>query len=148
MVVDAVIAGLVGGAVMSVWKMAEAVLTGQGLWRPPNLIASILLGERADTGRFLTSGFVVGMSLHAVASAGMGWFYGLVIAPPVRDWPVAAEAFVVLGYALASWAAYQYLAMPRWAPVMHRSTTPLSLAAAHVVWAGAFAWWHLGVARP
>lgn len=140
---DATIAGLVAGAVMSVWKMGEAALTGKGLWRPPNLIASIVLGEHADTGRFLASAFTIGMTLHALASALMGGFYGLVIAPHVHAWPTPAQTLLILGYALLNWAAYQYLIMPWLAPIMNRHSRPLSLAVAHLVWGLAFAWWYL-----
>jgi hypothetical protein len=146
MIVDATIAGLVAGAVMSIWKMLEATIKGKGFWRPPNLISSMVLGERADTGRFLFSGFMVGMALHALASAFMGWLYGLLIAGAVQEWTVLAETLLILFYALAHWAAYQYLVMPWLAPVMNRNTTQLSLAVAHLVWGGAFAWWYLGVA--
>ena len=75
MILTATIAGLIAGAVMSVEKMIEAALEGKGFWRPPNLIASVLLGERADTGRFLLDGFLVGMALHALAPAFMGWLW-------------------------------------------------------------------------
>ena len=145
MVLDATVAGLVAGAVMSIWKMAEAAIKGEGVWRPPNLIASILLGRRADTGRFLADGFLVGMALHALASAFMGWFYGIVIADAVQAWSLPAQTVLILGYALLHWAAYQYLIMPWLAAVMNRSTTPLSLAVAHLVWGATFAWWYLGV---
>jgi hypothetical protein len=146
MILDATVAGLVAGAVMSIWKMAEALARGRGLWRPPNLIASILLGERADTGRFLASGFVVGMALHAVASAFMGWLYGVLVSPAARDWSAPAEIAVILGYALLNWAVYQYLVMPWLAPIMNRRTGARSLAVAHLVWGLTFAWWYLAVA--
>ncbi len=108
-VLDATIAGLVAGAVMSVEKMAESGLRGRGLWRPPNLITSILLEERADTGRFLRSGFVAGMALHVLASAFMGWLYGMVTTEHVGTWPAPLEALLILGYAALNWAAYPYL---------------------------------------
>jgi hypothetical protein len=147
-VLTATIAGLVAGAVMSIEKMLETALTGKGFWRPPNLIASILLGPRADTGRFLLSGFLVGMGLHVLASTFMGWFYGAVIAEYVDGWTAPVETLLILGYALLNWAAYQYLLMPWLAPVMNRGSSPASLAVAHVVWGLAFAWWYLLVAGP
>jgi hypothetical protein len=148
MVLTATIAGLVAGAVMSVEKMLEAALKGKGFWRPPNLIASILLGQRADTGRFLLDGFLIGMALHALASAFMGWLYGIAIAEHVDQRSTLLEVLLILGYALVHWATWQYLIMPWLAPVMNRSSSPLSLAVAHLVWGGAFAWWYLFVASP
>jgi hypothetical protein len=146
MILTATIAGLVAGAVMSVEKMIEAAVRGKGLWRPPNLIASMVLGARADTGRFLLDGFLVGMALHALASAFMGWLYGIAIAEHVDQWSTLLEVLLILGYAVAHWATYQYLTMPWLAPVMNRNISPLSLAVAHLVWGGAFAWWYLLVA--
>ena len=145
MVVDATVAGLVGGLIMSVWKMAEAGLRGRGIWRPPNLIATIVLGDRTDTGRFSAVGFTIGMVLHMLVSALMGWFYGIVIAGAVQDWAVVARIATIATYALISWAVYQWLIMPRLAPTMDRETSAPSLAVAHLVWAAGFAWWFLAV---
>ncbi len=142
---DATVAGLVAGAVMSLWRMSEEAITGRGLWHPPNLIASIVLGERADTGRFLTSGLIIGMLLHALASAAMGWLYGLLIAPHTGHWPPLAQIPLILGYALLNWALYQYLIMPWLAPVMNRTSRPVSLAVAHLIWGATFAGWYLTV---
>lgn len=147
MVLTATIAGLVAGAVMSVGKMLEAALKGKGFWRPPNLIASILLGQRADTGRFLLDGFLVGMVLHALASAFMGWLYGVAIAEHVDQWPTPFEVVLILGYALVHWASYQYLVMPWLAPVMNRNSSAASLAVAHLVWGLTFAAWFLPMTR-
>lgn len=143
MVVTATVGGLIAGAVMSVEKMIEAALRGEGLWRPPNLIASILLGRRADTGRFLLGGLLLGMALHALASAFMGWLYGVAVAEHVDQWPALVQTLLILGYALIHWAAYQYLIMRWLAPVMDRASAPASLAVGHLVWGFAFAAWFL-----
>jgi hypothetical protein len=53
-----------------------------------------------------------------------------------------AELLVIIGYALLNWAAYQWLIMPRLAPVRNEKTGAVSLAIAHVVFGLAFAaWW-------
>ena len=143
MVLTATIAGLLAGMVMSVEKMLEAALKGQGFWRPPNLIATMVLGQRVETGRFVLDGFLIGMALHALASAFMGWLYAVVIAEHVQHWPALIEVLLILGYALVHWATWQYLLMPWLAPVMNRNSTPLSLAVAHLVWGAAFAAWFL-----
>jgi hypothetical protein len=143
MVLTATIAGLVAGAVMSIEKMIETAVRGKGLWQPPNLIASMILGQRANTGRFLLDGFLVGMALHALASAFMGWLYGVAVAEHVDHWPALLQILLILGYAIVHWATYQYLIMPWLAPVMNRNSSPLSLAVAHMVWALAFAAWFL-----
>jgi hypothetical protein len=93
----------------------------------------------------LLDGFVIGMALHALASAFMGWLYGVAIAEYVDQWPALLETLLILGYALVHWASYQYLIMPWLAPVMNRNSSAVSLAAAHLVWGGAFAWWYLSV---
>ena len=134
-----VIAGLIAGAVMTVWKMGEEAITGKGMWLPPNLIATIILGPRVATGRFIPSAFIVGMVLHAAASAAMGWLYGALVSPIAGALPPAAQLAVIVAFALVSWALYQYLMMPWLAPVMKEHSKPLSLAIAHVVWGLAFA---------
>lgn len=106
------VAGLVAGLVMTVWKMGEAVVTGAGAWRPPNLIATIVLGPSADTGAFSAAAFAVGMTLHLIVSIGIELAYGALAAwlLPALSWPRELGAIVV--YALASWVIYQWLIMP------------------------------------
>lgn len=135
-------AGLLAGLVMSVWKMGEAALTGAGLWRPPNLIATLVLGPSADTGSFAPVPFAVGMTLHALASIAMGVVYVALLARPTARHRPMAELAAIVAYALVSWAVYQWLIMPWLAPTMDASVSPLSLAVAHVVFGLAFAaWW-------
>jgi hypothetical protein len=85
--------------------------------------------------------FVTGMALHLVTSAGMGAFYGFALHPFVTGRGVLAEAAVVLGYVLVSWAVYQYLLMPWLAPVMDAHTDPFWLAVAHVVYGASLLAW-------
>lgn len=137
--VPGAIAGIVAGLVMTAWKMAEAVASGAGLWRPPNLIATIVLGQSADTGTFLGDAFLVGMVLHLGTSIAMGVVYATLLARPLRNARALTEVAVLICYALISWAVYQWLVMPWLAPIMNRETTALSLAVAHVVFALGFA---------
>jgi hypothetical protein len=99
-------AGLVAGLVMSGWKMAEAAVSGAGIWRPPNLIATIVLGPSANSGTFDLPAFLTGMVLHLLTSLGMGLVYAALAA---RLPPMAAlvEIAGIVGYALLSWATYQ-----------------------------------------
>jgi hypothetical protein len=131
-------AGVVAGLVMTVWKMAEAWLTGAGAFRPPNLISTIVLGPSANTGAFAAIPFVVGMALHILASIGMGVLYAAGSAR-LRHLRPVTELVAINAYALLSWAAYQSLIMPWLAPTMDAHVSPLSLAVAHVVFAVAFA---------
>jgi hypothetical protein len=132
---------------MTAWKMAEASISGVGLWRPPNLIATIVLGPSANTGSFVPVPFVVGMTLHLLASIGMGLAYAAV-APLLRRPRPAVEVVAIVGYTVLSWALYQYLIMPSLAPTMDANVSPASLAVAHVVFGLAFAaWWMSSRAR-
>jgi hypothetical protein len=131
-------AGVVAGLVMTVWKMAEAWLAGAGAFRPPNLIATIVLGPSANTGSFAAVPFLVGMALHLLASIAMGVVYAAG-SRRVRHLGRATELVAIVAYALLSWAAYQYLIMPWLAPTMDANVSPVSLAVAHVVFALAFA---------
>lgn len=134
-------AGVFAGLVMTVWKMAEAWVTGAGLWRPPNLISTIVLGPSANTGTFAAVPFVVGMTLHLAASIAMGLAYAAATTV-VREMRPAIEVLAILAYALLSWAVYQYLIMPWLAPTMDANVSPVSLGVAHVVFGAAFAlWW-------
>ncbi len=124
--------GAVAGLVMSAWKMGTDVVRGRGLWGAPELIATIPLGPSAYDGghRFRLGPAVVGLALHEATSAAMGLAY-----VPLVRYPVLARRPVVtaVGYALVSWAAYQYGIMPSLAPVMDRHVSPVGLAIAHVV---------------
>lgn len=136
------VAGVVAGLVMTVWKMAEAGLAGVGVWRPPNLIATIVLGASANTGDFAPAAFAVGMTLHVLTSVGMGVVYAALAARLLPDLAPATEVAVIVGYALLSWATYQWLVMPWLAPTMDENVSPTSMAIAHVVFALGFAaWW-------
>jgi hypothetical protein len=120
-------AGVVAGLVMTVWKMAEAWLTGAGAFRPPNLISTIVLGPSANTGSFAVIPFIVGMALHILASIAMGVVYAAG-SGRVRHLRPATELAVIVAYALLSWAAYQCLIMPWLAPTMDANVLPVSLA--------------------
>jgi hypothetical protein len=137
------VAGVVAGLVMTVEKMAEAAIAGVGVWRPPNLIATVVLGPSANTGEFSYAPFAVGMLLHVLASLAMGVVYAALAARFLpRVMTRAAELGVITAYALLSWATYQWLIMPWLAPVMDENVTPTSMAVAHVVFALGFAaWW-------
>jgi hypothetical protein len=136
------LAGVAGGLAMTVWKMAEAALRGLGVWRPPNLIATIVLGPSANSGSFAAVPFVVGMTLHLLTSIAMGMFYAWVVFRLRMRLNASAELLVIVGYALLNWAVYQWLIMPWFAPTMNKHTSPVSLAVAHVVFAvGMAAWW-------
>jgi hypothetical protein len=136
------VAGLVAGLVMTVWKMAEAAISGVGIWRPPNLIATIVLGPSANSGAFQYLPFAVGMLLHVLTSIAMGVVYAALAARFLPRMAPAPEFGVIIGYALLNWAAYQWLIMPWLAPVMDANVSPTSLAIAHVVFALGFAaWW-------
>ncbi len=135
--------GAVAGLVMSAWKMGTDVLRGRGLWGAPELIATIPLGPSAYDGghRFRPGPVLAGLVLHEATSAGMGLAYVPLVRHPVLGRRPIATA---VGYALASWAAYQYGIMPRLAPVMDRHVVPVGMAAAHVVFGlalGAYAAW-------
>jgi hypothetical protein len=136
------VAGVVAGLVMTVWKMAEAVIAGVGVWRPPNLIATIVLGASANHGEFSYAPFAVGMLLHVLTSLAMGVVYAAFAARFLPRVTRAAELGVIIAYALLSWATYQWLVMPWLAPVMDGNVSPTSMAIAHVVFALGFAaWW-------
>jgi len=139
---DGLAAGAVAGLVMSAWETGTDVLLGRGAWRAPELIATILLGPHGyDGGRRFEGAAAVGIALHEATSAGMG----LVYVPLVRHSVLGRRPVVTaVGYAVASWAAYQYGIMPRLAPVMDRHVAPLGLAIAHVVFGlalGAYPVW-------
>jgi hypothetical protein len=135
-------AGPLAGLVMTVWKMGEAILTGAGAWRPPNLISTVVLRPSANTGSFEAGPFAVGMTLHVLASIATGVAYVALLGPAMARRPVVAELAAIVAYVLTSWAVYQWLIMPWLAPTMDAHVSPLSLAVAHVVFALSFAaWW-------
>lgn len=134
-VVGWAVAGLLAGLVMSAWRMAEESLAARGMWRAPNLVASILLGARAIRGDFALGTVGVGMALHLATSAAMGVLFGLLAeAFGLTDVPGAVTVGAAVGYALLGWLLWQYLLMPWLAPEMGTETQPASLAVANGVY--------------
>ncbi len=140
---EGTVAGIVAGIVMSIWKMGQTAVQGKGLWRPPNLFGTILLGKDADRTDFAPVPFLAGMALHVATSAGMGWIYAALAHPLLGRPGGLGLVLASVAYALLSWAIYQYLIMPWLAPIMDRNTSPFWLAVAHVVYGLAFAGWIL-----
>jgi hypothetical protein len=151
---EAATAGVIAGLVMTVWKMAETAIAGAGAWRPPNLIATIVLGPSANAGTFDIAALTVGMTLHLLTSIAMGLVYAAIACRLLPRLSAAAELAAIIAYALLTWAVYQWLIMPWLAPTMNANTSAVSLAVAHVSFALGFAgWWiprtaHPGPAEP
>lgn len=129
---DGLIAGVIAGIVMSMWKMGVDFIIGKGLWGAPKLIATIMLGPNAydGTGQFALMPVLVGFGLHEITSAAMGILYiPLVRAPYLQRYPVITAAV----YSFIAWIIAQYFMLPVLSPTMIQNVSPAGLAIAHVV---------------
>lgn len=136
---DAIFAGLVAGAVMSVWKMGGDMLMGKGLWRAPKLIGTIALGSVAAEGphRFDFAPVIWGLGLHELTSAAMGIIYAALLhLPGLGQYPL----LTAVGYAFVSWIVAQYALIPSLSRTMARESSPFGLAVAHIVFGLALGW--------
>lgn len=117
---------------MSMWKMPTDYLLGDGLWRSPQLIATIGLGPDAFTGgqSFTLTPFIVGLTLHLLTSAMMGIAYvPLLRIPLLRARPVITAVV----YAFIAWLDAQYILIPLLWETGAEHGFPVRLAVAHLV---------------
>lgn len=101
-------AGLVGGLVLAVFRIATAVAAGGDAWQPLELAAAPLLGERALSPGFDLTALVLGLIIHFAIAAAWGatfgfFFHGL-----------AARGTVIAGalFGIAVWFMMTYVALP------------------------------------
>lgn len=76
--------GIAGGVLMAAIAAGYGVLSGHGLWYPVNLLAGVAMfglqtASVAQLEAFHPGLFVVGLSIHAVLSVGLGVLYGVLL---------------------------------------------------------------------
>ena len=115
-----------------------ASTAGAPAWRPIEAVASFVLGSRALGPPLPASTIVLGLSLHAVASAVLG----LIFATLFAEFPVEVLAPVGVLYGLAIWLLVRFVAIP--SVDLAIGSSPGALVAEHVVY-GAFLWLFLPI---
>lgn len=138
-----ILAGLLAGLVMSIFKMVTDFLRGAGLWLAPQMIATILLGPDAvvDGNQLALMPVAVGFLLHFATSAVMGSYFFLFL-----NFPLIARYPVWWGvaYGFVAWLVAQYWLLPPLSETMIRNTPPFQLMVAHLIFGwvlGLYAGW-------
>lgn len=73
------LAGLISGIIFAMLAMVYFAIVGPGLWTPPRLVATILLGADSFSPAFAVGPVVLGMMLHMMLSAVYGAVFGVVL---------------------------------------------------------------------
>ena len=127
-----IVAGLIAGAVMSVWMMGWGLVAGDGAWSMPQLISTVILGPDGYMGGqiFRAGPVMTGFLLHELTSAGMGLVYApLIRLPLLRRAPLVTAVF----YAFVSWIVAELWLFPFVSDTLAAESTPLQTALAHIV---------------
>ncbi len=133
--------GLLGGLVMVPVGLLYGIVSGYGVWYPVNLIAATLVrswqySSTAQLAEFSLPGLVLGLSIHAIVSTGLGLLFAILLpALPGRpiDW-----AFLV-GPVL--WFGAVYAALPLLNAVMAQHIDLPSFALANILYSLVLGFW-------
>lgn len=141
-IVAAMVAGIAAGIVMSAVMMAYMAARGQSVWRMPNLIAAIWMGE-AVAGAELGTPTLVGLITHVATSALMG----LIAIPFIKDLSPTRTVLAAFAYAVASYPV-AFSAVISWAnPLMMEHTHMIPMTIAHCVFGVVLGLVWLGLGR-
>jgi hypothetical protein len=102
------LAGLVGGFVLAVFRITMALGAGGDAWHPLEMAAAPVLGERALVPGFDPAAFVLGMILHFAIAAAWGGVFGFFFHG------LAARGTVIAGplFGLVVWFTMLYVVLP------------------------------------
>lgn len=148
---DAVVAGIIGGAVFVVAEMLLVMLIGQSPWAPPHMIAAMVLGTGVLPGPGNPPTFDPGilsaaLIVHFILSIAYGLLIGAVVQRTsmrsytralVEGAAIGLAIYLVNFYLIASFA-FQWFAMARnWVTLV-----------THILFGLVTAWAFLGLAEP
>ncbi len=111
--------GLLGGLAMIPFALIYGLLSGKGIWFPVNLIAATVIRawqhySPEQLAAFHISGLVVGLTIHAIMSAGLGVAFATLL-PTLPGRPLYWA--LIVGPLL--WFGATFAGLPLLNPVMH-----------------------------
>ena len=132
--------GALGGLAMVGVAIVYGILSGH-LWLPVNLIGATLVrdlqGASIETlSQFNLAALVVGLSLHAVLSVGLGFIFAVLL--PTMPGPPIVWSLTV-GPLL--WAIASLISLPAINPIMTQYVDVSSFLVAHVAYGIVLGWW-------
>ncbi len=95
------VAGAAGGMAMAMWSMIVLAATGDGLWRPVNLIAHLGWSSAPLDGSFSAGALAIGLTAHMAFAMMLGIAIALVVSR--FDGGTAATVLISMGVAMAAW---------------------------------------------
>lgn len=103
-----VVAGLIGGAVLSVFMTIMNLATGQDIWAGMKIAGMPFLGERALQPGFEPGPVMIGVLSHVAVSIGWGLLFGLLFHGASRGATIAGGAL----WGVLVWLSMYYVALP------------------------------------
>ncbi len=123
-------AGLVGGAVLSIYLLLMNLARGNDLWVVAKAAGAPFLGERSLMPGFDAGAILVGLLSHFAISAIWGALFGLLF----FGMPKAATPIAGAMWGLVVWLVMSYVVLPVVGlREMAQSVAPLAAALEHVV---------------
>ncbi len=95
------VAGAAGGMAMAMWSMIVLAATGDGFWRPVNLIAHLGWSSAPLDGSFSAGALAIGLMAHMALAMMLGVAISLIAAR--FDGGTAATLLISMGVAMAAW---------------------------------------------
>ena len=103
-----IVAGLIGGAVLSVFMTIMNLASGQDIWVGMKIAGMPFLGERALQPGFDLGAVSVGVLSHVAVSMGWGLFFGLLFHGASRGATVVGGAL----WGIFVWLCMYYVVLP------------------------------------
>ncbi len=133
--------GLLGGLAMIPFAIAYGLLSGKGIWYPLNLIAATVIRTwqqyaPEQLAAFHISGLIVGLTIHAIMSVGLGAAYATLL-PTLPGRPLIWA--LVVGPML--WFGATFAGLPLLNPVMHNLVDWPSFALANIAYSFVLGMW-------
>lgn len=141
---DAVLAGLIGGAVFMMAEMLLVMLIGQSPWGPPRMMAAMVMGRDVlpPPADFSGSAVLMAMMIHFPLSALFGLLIGAIVksmtmAKAVAIGAVIGVAMYVVNFYIVTSFAFEWFANARnWVTFI-----------THVMFGAVIAWAYIALAR-
>ncbi|MDX1663529.1 MAG: hypothetical protein R3272_07030 [Candidatus Promineifilaceae bacterium] len=132
---------------MSLWMMGWGLVTGDGTWRMPQLISTVILSSDAYTGgqTFNLTPVMVGFLLHELTSAAMGLLYALLIRLPLLR---LVPLWTAVIYAFISWIVAELWLFPFVSATLAAESRSLPVGLAHIVFGLVLGLYALRVGEP
>lgn len=102
------VAGVIGGAVLTLWLLLTTIARGQDLWMVLKGASTPFLGQQALQPGFDLLAVLAGISVHFLISMGWGVLFSLI----AFGWSRPVTLLAGLPFGIAVWLVMYYLMLP------------------------------------